>query len=97
MVLLNLTTKNLVEDLPDLSQEQKHDLLKHDHGLWKNEAVASALSQRLRGSEDAFTEVLSTLLIALENLINEKSLDLGHTDLVSCRIIINSRLGKADS
>jgi hypothetical protein len=82
IALLNLTLRYLVSDLPTISEQKKEKLLEHDRNQWRDAAVAEALSNRLGGAEDAFTDILNTTLNTLENVISDKSLHLTGTDIV---------------
>jgi hypothetical protein len=83
IALLNLTLRYLVSDLPTIPEQQKAQLLEHDRRQWKDAAVAVALGERLGGAEDAFQDILDTILKTLENIISDKSLHLTETDVVS--------------
>ena len=81
--LMNLSLKNLIEDLPTLSRNQKEGLLTCTTELWDNPAVRMSVNERLRGSQDAFENIMNSLLKALDNLISEKSLGLTDSHPVS--------------
>ena len=82
IALLDITLRCLVSDLPTIPEQQKTQLLEHDRQQWKDAAVAVALSERLGGAEDAFKDILDTILKTLENIISDKSLHLVGTDVV---------------
>ena len=85
VALLNLTLRCLVSDLPTIPEQQKALLLTHDRNQWNDVAVAVALSERLGGAEDAFRDILDTILKTLENIISDRSLHLVETDIVCDR------------
>lgn len=80
--LLDLSLRCLISDLPTIPEQQKAQLLEHDRKQWKDAAVAVALSERLGGAEDAFKDILDTMLKTLENIISDRSLHLVGTDIV---------------
>lgn len=82
IALLDITLQCLVSNLPTIPEQQKIQLLEHDRNQWKDVAVAVALSERLGGAEDAFKDILDTILKTLENIISDKSLHLVGTDIV---------------
>ena len=82
IALLDITLRCLVSDLPTIPEQQKIQLLNRDRKQWKDVAVAVALHERLGGAEDAFKEILETILKALENIISDRSLHLVETDIV---------------
>lgn len=82
IALLGITLRHLVSDLPTIPEQQKDLLLKHDRKQWKDVAVAVALSERLGGAEDAFQDILDTILKTLENVISDRSLQLVGTNIV---------------
>lgn len=82
ITLLEITLRRLVSDLPTIPEQQKVQLLNRDREQWKDVVVAVALHEKLGGAEDAFQEILETILKALENIISDKSLHLVGTDIV---------------
>jgi hypothetical protein len=82
IALLGITLESLVSDLPTIPEQQKAQLLKHDRKQWNDVAVAVALSERLGGAEDAFKDILDTILKTLENIISDRSLHLVGADIV---------------
>jgi hypothetical protein len=82
IALLSITLESLVSDLPTIPERQKAQLLQHDRKQWNDVAVAVALSERLAGAEDAFKDILDTILKTLENIISDRSLHLVGADIV---------------
>ena len=83
LALLNLTLRSLVSDLPTISEEQKDKLLQHDRAEWRDPIVESALKGRLGDADEAFQDILNTILKFLDDVISDKSLGLVSTDIVS--------------
>lgn len=72
--LLGLTLRNLVSDLPTLTDKQKDAILNLDRGIWGQEDVTNAIQARLGGNADqAFSDILTRLLKCLDEVVSEKA------------------------